>query len=177
MNWAMFVLGVVVALVLIYRDLPVMAVAIGIYLPFTLTLPIMIGGLLKQSTEDFVSKKVEIIDKKRENLSTEETKSRISGLKEKLNNQGILFASGMIAGEAIIGVIIAAIVIAGINMALIGESAAWPGLLVFGYLMLLLAYILLREMFKSMNFAQIKMIIKSMLGDTIGYVTRFGRKK
>lgn len=177
MNWAMFVLGVVVALVLIYRDLPVMAVAIGIYLPFTLTLPIMIGGLLKQGTEDFVSKKVEIIDKKRENLSTEETKSRISGLKEKLNNQGILFASGMIAGEAIIGVIIAAIVIGGINMALIGESAAWPGLLVFGYLMLLLAYILLRQMFKSMNFAQIKMVIKSMLGDTLGYVSRFGRKK
>ncbi len=176
MNWAMFVLGIVVGLVLIYLDLPVMAVAIGIYLPFTLTLPIMIGGLLNQGTGNFVTKKVEIIDKKAENLSTEECNGRISELKEKLNNQGILFASGLIAGEAIIGVIIAAVVIGGIDLPLIGESAWWPGLLVFGYLMILLIYVLLRNILQTMTFTQLKLVIKSMLGDTLGYVKRFGRK-
>jgi len=177
MNWEMFVLGVIIAFILILLDLPVMAVAIGIYLPFTLTLPIMIGGVIKWATDNFAVKKVELIDTKEEDLSAEQSKNRISGLKEKISNRGILFASGLIAGEAIIGVIIAAIVIGGANLALIGESAWWPGILVFGYLMLLLIYILLRDVFKSMNFNQLKLIIKSMIGDTLNYVKSFGRKK
>jgi putative OPT family oligopeptide transporter len=176
MNWAMFVLGIVVALILIYLDLPVMAVAIGIYLPFTLTLPIMIGGLLKQGTDDFAEKKVKLIDKPKEDLDDEECESRITDLKEKINNQGILFASGLIAGEAIIGVIIAAIVIVGIDMAIMGEAAVWPGLLVFGYLMLLLVYILLRNILRNMNLDQVKFILRSMVSGTIRSITRLGRK-
>ncbi len=177
MNWAMFVLGVVIAFILIYLDLPVMAVAIGIYLPFTLTLPIMIGGIIKWATDDFIKKKVEIIDKKADGLTSEQTSKRIANLKEKISNRGILFASGLIAGEAIIGVIIAAIVIGGINLALIGESAMWPGILVFGYLMLLLIYILLRDVFQTMNFNQLKLIVKTMIGDTFYYVKSFGRRR
>jgi putative OPT family oligopeptide transporter len=177
MNWAFFVLGVVVGLILIYFELPVMAVAIGIYLPFTLTLPIMIGGILKYGTDSFISKKVEIIDKKSENLSNEETISRISKLKEKISNRGILFASGLIAGEALLGVIIAGIVIAGIDMAVFSESASWPGMLIFGYLMLLIIYILLRGLLKSMNFSQLKLVTRSVIGDTLNYVKSFGRKK
>lgn len=177
MNWAMFVLGIVIAGVLILLELPVMAVAIGIYLPFTLTLPIMMGGILKYIADKFVVTKVEHIDRKSERLTSEQSNSRISDLKEKINNRGILFASGLIAGEAIIGVIIAGIVIAGINLAMIGESAAWPGLLVFAYLMVLLIYILLRDLLKSMNFNQLKIVIRGIIGDTLNYVKSFGRKK
>jgi putative OPT family oligopeptide transporter len=163
MNWALFVLGIVVALILIYLDLPVMAVAIGIYLPFTLTLPIMMGGIIKYSTDKFIKKKVTLIDKKSDNLTDEQCTNKISSLKAKVSNRGILFASGLIAGEAILGVIIAAIVIAGINLALIGESASWPGLLVFGYLMFLLCYILLRDILKTLNFSQLKTITMNIL--------------
>ena len=177
MNWEMFALGVVIAFILIYLDLPVMAVAIGIYLPFTLTLPIMLGGILKYATDQFIAKKVETIDKPSENLTAEKCKSRISGLREKVSNRGILFASGLIAGEAIIGVIIAVIVILGIDMTLIGVSSWWPGLLVFGYLIILLMYILLREILKEIHFEQLKFIIKTMIGDTINYVKNFGQKK
>ncbi len=177
MNWAMFVLGIVVALVLIYLELPVMAVAIGIYLPFTLTLPIMVGGILKYYTDEFIKKKVELVDRVKENLSDEQFEKRINEETEKVTNQGILFASGLIAGEAIIGVIIAALVIVGIHLALIGESAIWPGILVFGYLMLLMLYILVRNILKTLNMAQLKIISKGVIGDSINYVRYFGRKR
>lgn len=158
MNWALFVLGIVVALILIYMELPVMAVAIGIYLPFTLTLPIMIGGIIKYFTDKFMEQKVNLIDKKEDNLTSEQCKSKIQRLKEKITNRGILFASGLIAGEAILGVMIAAVVIGGVQLTLIGDSASWPGLLVFGYLMFLLCYILLRDQLKTMNFNQLKTV-------------------
>jgi hypothetical protein len=158
-------------------DLPVMAVAIGIYLPFTLTLPIMIGGILKFGTDSFATKKVEFIDKKEEDINSEECTDRISKLKKMLGNRGILFASGLIAGEAILGVVIAAIVIGGIDLSLIGEAALWPGALVFSYLIILIVYILLREILKSMNFIQLKLVIKGMIGDTFNYVKSVGRKK
>jgi putative OPT family oligopeptide transporter len=177
MNWPMFVFGVVVGLILIYLELPVMAVAIGIYLPFTLTLPIMIGGILKYGTDEFIVKKVNRIDKPAEDLSSEECTSRISKLKEKISNRGILFASGLIAGEAIIGVIIAAIVIGGIDLRILGVSAAWPGILVFGYLLLLLIYVLLRDFLKTMSLKQVIMIVKNIIGDSLNLNKIFGRKK
>jgi putative OPT family oligopeptide transporter len=177
MNWAMFVLGVVVALILIYMDLPVMAVAIGIYLPFTLTLPIMIGGLLKYGTDEFIKNKVELIDKPEEGLSADQCDKRISEVNEKVTNRGILFASGLIAGEAIIGVIIAAIVIGGINLTLVGESAWWPGILVFGYLMLLMLYVLLRNLLTKMNLSQLIMVTKSVFGESLNYVKNLGRRR
>ncbi|HHD15976.1 MAG TPA: oligopeptide transporter, OPT family, partial [Euryarchaeota archaeon] len=46
LNIIMFLIGVVLAIILIFLKLPVMAVAIGIYLPFTLTTPIFLGGIL-----------------------------------------------------------------------------------------------------------------------------------
>jgi putative OPT family oligopeptide transporter len=177
MNVEMFILGVVIALVLIYLELPVMAVAIGIYLPFTLTLPIMLGGIIKYFADKFVVGKVNLIDKEQEDLETEEVNKRINNTQEKMTNQGILFASGLIAGEAIIGVIIAGVVIAGINLAMIGESASWPGFLLFGYLMFLMAYILLRDMVRTLNLTQITHISKTILKDTFNYFLRFGRKK
>ena len=177
MNWAMFVLGIVVALILIYLELPVMAVAIGIYLPFTLTLPIMAGGILKYGTDQFINKKVELLDTPNEDLSQEESKSRVANITERVTNQGILFASGLIAGEAIVGVIIAAVVIGGVNLAMIGVASWWPGLLVFAYLMILMIYVLLRDILKTMNFTQVRHITQKVFSDTFSYLLRFGRKK
>jgi putative OPT family oligopeptide transporter len=177
MNWEMFALGVVLAFILILFDLPVMAVAIGIYLPFTLTLPIMMGGILKYAMDRFAVHKVKLIDRKAESLDSEQQESRIVKLKEAITNRGVLFASGLIAGEAIVGVIIAAVVIAGINLPLIGESAAWPGVIVFLYLMFLLTYILLRDQINKMKLDQIMTIWKSVLRESFDYIISFGRKK
>ena len=58
MNWTMVLLGMTIAGILIWQKIPVMSVAIGIYLPFTLSIPIMIGGLIKLGTDKFVDKKM-----------------------------------------------------------------------------------------------------------------------
>ena len=41
----MIILGVVIAIVPIWLKMPVMSVAIGIYLPLGLSVPIMLGGV------------------------------------------------------------------------------------------------------------------------------------
>ncbi|HLD35979.1 MAG TPA: OPT/YSL family transporter, partial [Planctomycetota bacterium] len=59
--------------------------AIGLYLPFTLSAPIIIGGL--------VAGLVSVTTKKDEF--------------EKVNEKGILFSSGLVAGDALVGIILA----------------------------------------------------------------------
>lgn len=69
---------------------PVLAVAIGIYLPFELSVPIFIGGLIHH----FV--------RKRDRLS--------DGIVEEVESpakNGLLFASGLITGEALMGILLA----------------------------------------------------------------------
>lgn len=84
--WNMVIAGMGVGVAIIIADqilkargakfrMPVMAVGIGMYLPFTLAVPIFLGGIL----------------------------SKASGEQSESGN-GVLFASGLIAGEAIMGV-------------------------------------------------------------------------
>ena len=47
MVWPFVIAGAFLALVLILMDIPVLPVAIGIYLPFTLTVPILAGGIVR----------------------------------------------------------------------------------------------------------------------------------
>ena len=68
---------------------PVLAVAVGIYLPLELMTPIFLGGLLAH-----IAGKVLGADKDPENA-------------EKLHRTGTLFAAGMITGEALMGILIA----------------------------------------------------------------------
>ena len=143
-----------------------MAVAIGIYLPFTLTLPIMLGGLIKLFTDKFVRTKVE---KDLAPLAEEERKTKVKATMDENENKGILFASGLIAGEAIMGVVIACIVLASLKLNLTGIPAEWPGLLVFIYVGILLAYFLLRDHIRSMNRAAFFAQWKLVLGDFADY--------
>jgi hypothetical protein len=150
----------VLAFVLRQVGLSPMAVAIGIYLPFTLTLPIMLGGLIKLFTDKFVRTKVE---KDLAPLPEEERKTKLKTTTDDNETKGVLFASGLIAGEAIMGVIIAGIVLAGLKLNMTGIPAEWPGLLVFIYVGMLLAYFLLRDHIRAMNrqafFAQWKLVL------------------
>jgi putative OPT family oligopeptide transporter len=88
MNFMMFLLGVELAIFLILLDLPILPVAIGIYLPFPLTTPIMLGGVLNA----IVTK----IGKRKPDMS-----------EEKIHSRGVLFSSGLVAGEALLGIVIA----------------------------------------------------------------------
>ncbi|AEH25348.1 OPT family oligopeptide transporter [Pyrococcus yayanosii] len=115
LEWAMVYIGAGIAIVLIILDeflrlkgskfrTPVMPVAVGIYLPLSLGVPIFIGGILRW-----------LVDRAR-------------GGGEKPTDAGVLGAAGIIAGEAIMGIIFAALIVG--NMApSVGFSSNILGLL------------------------------------------------
>jgi putative OPT family oligopeptide transporter len=94
MAWELIIIGMffAVALILIQSPSP-MLIAVGMYLPFQTTLAIFTGGLIKWALDAVVAKKTK--DKK---------------AVEKVENRGLLVASGLVAGEALIGIILAGIV-------------------------------------------------------------------
>jgi uncharacterized oligopeptide transporter (OPT) family protein len=177
MNWGMFGFGVIIAIVLIWLKLPVMAIAIGIYLPFTLTAPIMLGGIMKEWSDRFIKRKIQLYgdtpppDEPVETTDDEETtiKKRL----DEVGNKGILMASGLIAGEAIMGVIIAAFVIANVDLTIMGVPIEWPGLIIFLYIGFLVTYILLRTVIRDLNFDQIRNVSRSIRKDVINAFLKF----
>jgi uncharacterized oligopeptide transporter (OPT) family protein len=146
MLWPFVLAGMVLALVLILIDLPVLPVAIGIYLPFTLSVPIFTGGVIRHLTDRRFRKKFGSAEEAE--ISDWELAIKQTGVKpkEKAIRTGLLFTAGLVAGEALTGVIIAILVVMGINLAIF-DSAPWlPGLLIWIYIAVLLAYIPIREL-------------------------------
>lgn len=97
--WAFVFLGVFITIAAEIVRIPSLAVAIGIYLPLELTAPIMIGGVIRHAIES------------RNKDSAKE------------NSSGVLFSSGLIAGEGIIGIILALITVIGLDGAIDLSSA------------------------------------------------------
>ena len=147
MIWPFVIAGAVLAFVLILIDLPVLPVAIGIYLPFTLVVPIFGGGIIRHITNGFITKKYGSADE--EEISEWELAIKQTDVKpkEKIIRTGLLLTAGLIAGEALTGVIVAFLIIGGIDLALFPFPPILPGVLIFIFLAILLAYIPLREMF------------------------------
>jgi putative OPT family oligopeptide transporter len=151
MLWPFIFVGMVLALVLILLELPVLPVAIGIYLPFTLSVPIFVGGGIRLFTDSYLKKKFGTSEE--EEISDWELAIKQTGVKpkEKAIRTGLLFTAGLVAGEALMGVIIAILVVMGINLAVF-ESAPWiPGLIVWLYIAGLLIYIPIRDLMYKNN--------------------------
>lgn len=148
MLWPYIIAGGVLAFVLILIDLPVLPVAIGIYLPFTLSIPIFAGGTIRQFTDKFLKKKY---GSEEEEISDWELAIKQVSVKpkEKVIRTGLLFSAGLVAGEALMGVVVAVLVVLGIQLSLLNVIPWWPGLLVFAFIGLLLAYIPLRDIFNK----------------------------
>jgi len=91
MAWPLIIVGMLMAfgLILLQVRSP-MLVCVGMYLPFETTSAIFVGGLIRGIT-DLIAKKRKFTD---EQMS-------------KLENNGTLLASGLIAGEALMGLIFA----------------------------------------------------------------------
>ena len=95
--WGLVFIGVFIAIVVEIVGLPVLPIAIGIYLPVQLNACIMVGGLVRLALDKMKKEKEE---------------------KEAIVNDGILFCSGMIAGEGLIGILLAIFAIFGIDKAI-----------------------------------------------------------
>jgi uncharacterized oligopeptide transporter (OPT) family protein len=145
MLWPYVIAGAALAFVLILIDLPVLPVAIGIYLPFTLSVPIFAGGSIRYITDKFLKKRFGSAEE--EEISDWELAIKQTGVKpkEKAIRTGLLFTAGLVAGEALTGVVVALLVVLGIQLALLETAPWWPGLLIWAYIGLLLVYIPLRE--------------------------------
>jgi len=149
MVWPFVLAGMVLAFVLILIDLPVLPVAIGIYLPFTLATPIFCGGVIRHITNGIIEKRYGSNDGEQASeweLAIKQTEVKP---KEKVVRTGLLFTAGLIAGEALTGVIVAFIIISGLNITLFEHPPALPGLLLWMFIALLVFYIPLREMHGS----------------------------
>jgi OPT family oligopeptide transporter len=126
MAWGLLAIGAAfgIAMLLFGAKSP-MLVAVGMYLPFETTSAIFIGGLLKWLLDRSVAK-------------------RSAGEKLKIEEKGTLLASGLIAGEAIVGILLAVVFLLGMPaMATFGFYAEWGGWLsLIGFASI--AYVLIR---------------------------------
>ncbi|WP_424961254.1 OPT family oligopeptide transporter [Ekhidna sp.] len=98
--------------------MPVLAVAVGLYLPFELDSSIFVGGVLAY-------------------MLSKATKSNKNV--ERGNNAGLLLASGLITGEALMGILIAGLTVGVMKsggdpnaMRIFEDVSSWPGLIIFG---------------------------------------------
>ena len=147
MVWPFVLAGAVLAFVLILIELPVLPVAIGIYLPFTLSIPIFFGGIVRYITNKVIAKRYGSAEE--EEISDWELAIKQTDVqpKEKIIRSGLLLTAGFIAGEALMGVIVAFLIIGGINLSMFSFPPILPSLLIFLFVAVLLAYIPLREIF------------------------------
>jgi hypothetical protein len=78
-----------------------------------------------------------------------EYEENVETFREEIHNKGILFSSGLIAGEALMGVILAGLVVAGISIAVIEGAPGLAGLPVFLYMAYLVGYVAWRDLDKK----------------------------
>jgi len=101
--WALVLIGVFLSIALELAGIQALPVAVGVYLPITTSAGMFTGGVIRWLVEQRV---------KSENRSLAEVES----------GPGVLFSSGMIAGGAIAGIVVAAIAGAGSAR---GRAADW----------------------------------------------------
>jgi putative OPT family oligopeptide transporter len=112
-NTPMIGLGVVVAAIIIGSrwylgksgpTLPIMSIAIGMYLPFYLSATIFLGGVLNHLVTRTAHLRVD------GTLAGQPSEKAIKSGKE-LVSRGTLLSAGLIAGEALMGVVVAAFIV------------------------------------------------------------------
>ena len=142
MDWNYILIGVGVGVVAIIVNLilksttasltlPPLAVGMGIYLPPTLEVPLIVGSFLSYFVGRYLIARAKMRAGELAEYDVEQS-----------NRRGVLFASGLIVGESLIGVIIAVIIVLSVTtgggespLELVGpefeSTAGWLGLLAF----------------------------------------------
>ena len=92
--WALISIGAFISITIEILGIPALPVSIGLYLPLELSSTVMIGGLVRKYAD------------------------RKFGAQKEESGKGILFCSGLIAGEGIVGVLLAILTVAGLTDAM-----------------------------------------------------------
>jgi len=126
MPWGLIFIGMAFSLALIMIKAPApMLIAVGMYLPFETTFAIFLGGIMRWISDKVIEQRG----------YTEEQKERVS-------NTGTLVASGFIAGEALTGVLLSGLVLAGVQsitklvtgqdeLSILHTAGGWLSLIIF----------------------------------------------
>ncbi len=121
--WALIICGAAIAVVVEILQIPVLPFAVGLYLPIHLSTPIMVGGLIRL-----------YYDKKKTD-SEDERKKQVEN--------GVLYSSGLIAGEGLVGILLAVLAIIPMQDGTLGDFLGsclginlgnWGGLVCFALL-------------------------------------------
>ena len=132
--WALVFSGVFIAIVVEILGIPVLPFAVGLYLPIHLSTPMIVGGLVRLYFEN----------KKGENETAR---------KRKVEN-GVLYSSGLIAGEGLVGILLAVFAIINVGNETVGDKinlseiinlGNWGGLIFFALLTATLFYMIVRK--------------------------------
>ncbi|MGN0143834.1 MAG: OPT/YSL family transporter, partial [Clostridium sp.] len=127
--WNLVFAGAGIAIAIEILGIPVLPFAIGLYLPFHLSAGIMTGGLVRL----YFEKKKKITEEKRKDAI----------------DRGILYTSGLIAGEGLVGIILAVFAIVNINGKSLAEIIDLSGTIETGNIGALVAFsILILTLFK-----------------------------
>jgi hypothetical protein len=94
--WTLVILGAAIACVLELCTVPSLAFAVGVYLPVSSSIPILVGGAIRW-----------LVDRRSRRIAGPETLSEAELSARSDRSPGVLMASGYIAGGAIAGVAIA----------------------------------------------------------------------
>lgn len=94
--WTLVIVGAAIAGFCALAGIPILPVALGIYLPISLSSPVLIGGIIRMMVEGKYKK-----NQVRKEASLE---------------RGVLLASGLVAGDALIGILIAIFAILEVNI-------------------------------------------------------------
>ena len=89
--WTLIFIGALIAVAIEILGIPVLPVAIGLYLPLKLSVPIMAGGIVRY-----------ILSHRADKMAVDNEAG-----------SGILFCSGLIAGEGIMGIVLAVLAVLG----------------------------------------------------------------
>ncbi len=94
--WGLVLIGAMIAAVLELSGVPSLAFAVGLYLPISASSPIFVGGIVRWAVDLYLKRKLA-----RQNLSEEEI------IAETDKSNGVLLASGYVAGDSVAGILVA----------------------------------------------------------------------
>lgn len=129
--WALVFAGVFIAIVVEILGIPVLPFAVGLYLPIHLSTPMIVGGLVR--------------------LYFEKKKGENENVRKRKVEKGVLYSSGLIAGEGLVGILLAVFAIIKvskdetlgdvINLSETINLGNWGGLAIFALLTATLCYV------------------------------------